>query len=234
MAFPKLGFLILLIGMQSLAAAESPYIAIHSKNSRFLFHSANYGEFFSVGSNSFMESAANIKMKTAFKAKSFKKIYEEQLQTYISFGFNSLGGWSNRDFLFGKLPYTLMLFDDDLYPREHPLKDCSGRSLPSGDADPLPNPLNDPFDPGYKRKLKEYFQKTVAPNTKDPALMFYWIGHEFGVGGSDYINLSAYTYSPGVQTEFGRWLKQKYRLISTLNAAWGSQEKSFEKLTHII
>jgi hypothetical protein len=81
-----------------LGAVQSDYITIKKTNERTLFYSKKYGSFFSVGSNSFMEAAENLQIKDLFKKKSIQKIYEEQFKLYQSFGFNSLGGWSNTDY----------------------------------------------------------------------------------------------------------------------------------------
>lgn len=173
MHFKMVVLVCFVISMKCLAAAETPYISIQLNDGRYLFHSKKQGDFFSVGSNSFMESAANLKMKTAFKARSLKTIYEEQLQSYLAFGFNSLGGWSNTEYLQGRLPYSVILFDDDFFPRASPLKDCAGKLLPSGDAEPLPNPLGDPFDKNYVEAVKIYLRQTISAIAIDPNLMLY-------------------------------------------------------------
>ena len=219
---------ILFAGVNALATNETDYIKIVEKDGRQLFHSKKFGSFFSVGSNSFMESAANLKMKDAFKAQPFADVYEEQFQSYLEFGFNTLGGWSNTEYLKGRLPYTVVLFDDEEYPHFAPLKDCKGNILPSGDADPLLNPFNDPFDPAYTAAVKKYLKTKVRPYAKDTSLMLYWVGHEFGIGGSDYVDLAKFTYSSGIQREFATWLKLKYGSIGAVESSWGLKAKKFE------
>lgn len=227
----KLGFALLsaVVVQVTGASDKSPYITLTQKNGHAYFSSKRYGTFFSVGSNSFMEAAANNPMKAVFRGGSLKKIYEEQLAEYESFGFNTLGGWSNTTGLRGRLPYTKVLFDDDEFPRAHPLIDCHGRALPSGDAEPLPNPVNDPFSPVYKRELQAYFAKVVRPYRADPALMLYWVGHEFGLGGSDAIDFSQYLHSPDIRQEFQNWLRNKYRTVEALSRAWKSSDATIEQ-----
>lgn len=210
------------------ASSKADYLVLKKQAGRYLFHSKKFGSFFSVGSNSFMESAANFKMKEAFEKQPLSAIYEAQFESYLEFGFNSLGGWSNTEYLRGRLPYSIILFDDEEYPRSSPFIDCKGNSLPSGDADPLPNPLNDPFDPSYVSALKQYLKVKVLPHAKDQSVMLYWVGHEFGIGGSDFIDLTKFTYSPGIKKEFAAWLKTKYRTVQDLQTAWKTTPKNFE------
>ena len=222
---------VLAIGYQTWADSGTDYIKIVKQDGRPLFQSKKFGIFFSVGSNSFMESAANLKMKEAFKHRSIDSIYEEQFKSYLEFGFNSLGGWSNTEFLKGRLPYSIVLFDDEKYPHASPLKDCKGNTLPSGDAQPIPNPFNDPFDQKYINDVKKYLKSKIQPVAHDTSLMLYWVGHEFGVGGSDYIDLAQFTYSKGVQEKFTAWLKKKYNSVSSIQTAWRVKGKSFEEIT---
>lgn len=81
--------------------------------------------------------------------------------------------------------------------------DCKRNKLPSGDAEPFPNPFTDPFtDPFDLENIKatqKYLNKKGQPHANDPSVMHFRIGHEFGIGGSYFINLRKFTYSQGVQ-----------------------------------
>lgn len=175
-----------------------------------------------------MDAGANVPLKKLFKKKYGQKLYEQEFSRVKKLGFNTLGGWSNTQYLKNRMPYGIVLFDDPDHPLNSPLKDFEGKKPPFADSD-VPCPIGDPYDPGYIEAVKKYLGKYVGKVKNDERLLMYWIGAEFGLGDTNAIDFSKYIYSSGVQKEFQTWLQSRYRTLTKLNKNWNTKFTSFQQ-----
>jgi hypothetical protein len=200
------------------------YIKIKKAGDRDVFHSKSLENFWSIGMNTFFTTYDNPDLKNIVVKADRKKLYQEQIKKLSKIGINTLGGWSNLEYLEEKMPYGIVLFDDDL-PLAGPLEDKAGNQLEFVNGSSLPMPVRDPYSAEYKAQVEDYIRRAVKPN--DPMLLCYWIGNEFKVGDTDALDFSNYIYSSGVSDRFTEFLKTRYQEIEKLNAKWGTAFADF-------
>lgn len=207
-------------------ASAGDFIKIRKYGERPLFHSKQFGAFWSIGMVTFMDSGANDPLKALFKKSDSKELYDQEFLRIQNLGFNTLGGWSNTEFLKSRAPYSVVLFDDPDHPLNWPLKDINNKPPSLADSE-APCPIGDPYDPEYLSALKKYLDKYVTPLSKDERLLMYWMGAEFGLGDTNAIDFSKYIFSHYVNAKFAGWLEEKYKSIEGLKSNWLIDAKSF-------
>ena len=174
----------------------------------------------------FMDAGANDPLRKLFAQTYSKTLYDDEFSRVQRLGFNTLGGWSNIEFLADRAPYGIVLFDDPDHPLKWPLRDAKGNPPPLADSE-VPCPIGDPYDPDYISALNAYLDRYVTKQKSDIRLLMYWIGAEFGLGDTNAIDFSQYIFSQGVRVKFSEWLTKKYLKVDNLNKRWTTNFISF-------
>ncbi len=137
---------------------------------------------------------------------------EIQLRRLDSWGFNTVGNWSDmRLYRNAQLPYTLNL----------PLPECPG-------LDGIPDVYSAEFEQG----MADLFRTDYAFAIKDPMCIGIFIGNEFRIGNGVSIArrvLESALEQPA-RKQFLAKLQAKYRSIDALNRQWNSNFASWGEL----
>lgn len=138
----------------------------------------------------------------------FEPWYELQPRRLDSWGFNTVGNWSDERFYRNpKQPYTLNL----------PLPKC-----------PYIGGVPDVFSAEFEAGMKDLFGKKYAFVIGDPWCIGVFIGNEFPFGPiADETQIARNTLECGpeqpARKAFLAELRKKYRSVDDLNRAWGSR-----------
>ncbi|CAM3272373.1 Glycoside hydrolase family 42 N-terminal domain-containing protein [Paenibacillus lactis] len=131
-------------------------------------------------------------------------------------GFNTIGNWSDADFI-----------RDSLLPYVYPLSD-----FPLTE-NRIFRDFPDVFSPEYERGSK-MFAAQLEPLLEDRRLIGYFMRNEPQWAFVDGLNLTRLMLESPVRfvskERFVEWMKDKYETNERLNAAWGSEYDSFERL----
>ena len=90
--------------------------------------------------------------------------------------------------------------------------------------------LCDPFDPEFRRRLRERLASAAPDLNARPAVFGICVGNEAHIEGNvASISSSGYVYSEACGREFVRWLRERYHGdVALLNRAWfGSRESEW-------
>lgn len=158
------------------------------------------------GSHIYLE---NIGKKYAKELDSWPDIQYRRLD---SWGFNTVGNWSDmRFYRNARLPYTLNL----------PFPKC-----PSLDGIP------DVYSVEFERGMENLFKADYAFVIGDPMCIGVFLGNEFRFGDNTAIARRVLKSAPEqpARKKFLAELQEKYRTIEVLNRQWGSDFASWEAL----
>ena len=82
--------------------------------------------------------------------------------------------------------------------------------------------LSDPFDPEWRRRLREMLAQRAAKLNARPAVFGICVGNEAHIEGNFAdISQAGFVYSPACGAELVRWLGERYNGdVDALNRAW--------------
>jgi len=144
-----------------------------------------------------------------------------------SWGFNTIGNWSDTQLRSGAVPYvtTTTLFGNY---NTVPNAGTTGDRLP------------DPFDPRFATSVSDRLEPTLRPALEDPFCLGHFVDNElnWGNNASDRarygVALGALGQNPGTspaRRALGALLEARYTTIDKLNAAWATQFASWAALS---
>lgn len=148
----------------------------------------------------------------------WKKTYPPVIhQRLRAWGINTIANWSSAEvYKLQKTPYTAVMF----YNAPKKLR-AHGSGFP------------DPFDPAFQKNLAAGAKQFLSASANDPWCIGYFIDNEMPWGGDTTLAVEALK-APADQPakiELIRWLKEhKHPTIEALNAAWGTDFVSYDKL----
>jgi hypothetical protein len=168
--------------------------------------------------------AANLERKYgADYVDRWRSVSLDRLQAW---GFNTIANWSEPElYALARVPYTATISLRGDYARVASGQDYWGK-------------MHDPFDPKFVAAVDESVRQTVGRYRDDPWCIGYFIDNEisWGSAGTDrqhfglvYGTLAGDDNSPAKQA-FVAQLKQRYRTIDRLVAAWGIPVSSWDAL----
>ncbi len=150
----------------------------------------------------------------------------ESLDRLRSWGFNTIGNWSDPAlFDLKRVPYTATIDLHGEYARVASGQDYWGK-------------MHDPFDPRFAAAVDESVRDAVGRYRNDPWCLGYFIDNEisWGSAGNDrqhfglvYGTLAGDKNSPAKKA-FVERLKKQYTRIETLNQSWGTNFASWEAM----
>jgi hypothetical protein len=133
----------------------------------------------------------------------------------IHAGFNTIGNWSDKDFISSaNLPYVLPMSD---FPRT---RKTVFRDFP------------DVFSPEYRQKAAE-FARQLRPYRNDPLLIGYFLRNEphWAMGDNNpAFEMFRVRESSFTKNKFVRWIMDRYPHIDSLNNAWNTSFSFFTDL----
>ncbi len=151
---------------------------------------------------------------------SWRQIHGERVHARLkSWGMNTIGNWSDENiYLQRKTPYTVAI-----HCQSKPIQGSSGYW----------GKFPDPFDPEFRKALKERFAKESGKSADDPWCVGYFVDNELDWGDATGL-AEAVLASPPEQCAkkvFVEFLREKYKNdISALNAAWGADYPDWNAL----
>lgn len=174
----------------------------------------SYKEAWSQGGREFSFEIANL--ITAF-GEQWRSDWEVLTDYRLrQWGFNTIGNWSNDQLIReSELPYVYPLVN---FPTT---KQTIFRDFP------------DVFSLEYERNA-ERFAKQLVPLREDPRMVGYFMRNEPHWAFVDRLDLTGLMLKSPVcyasKKAFIQWLREKYRTVEQLNAAWESTYEAFESL----
>ena len=165
---------------------------------------------------------ANLQRK--YGADYIPRFLEAVNQRLRSWGFNTIANWSDpRLHSLHEVPYTATIDIDGDFARVSSGIDYWGK-------------MTDPFDPRFREAVQRSLETHTAKYHDDPWCIGYFIDNEISWGGMgsdrEHFGLAIGTLKEGgaspAKQAFTRLLQQRYPSVAALNAAWGTQFKSWE------
>lgn len=159
----------------------------------------------------------NLRLKDGGSKKEvYAAFYDRVLKRLKSWGFNTLGNWTDRSVVAQKkLPYA-----DSLY--------INGEVIP-GDRGTW-RKFHEVFSPNFEKTLIAHIKKYRASSLNDPYCIGFFVDNELS-WGDDAGLVRGVLRSPAGQPSkiaFSERLKAKYGSVEKLNQAWGSSYRSWQ------
>lgn len=152
---------------------------------------------------------------------------EVTLQRLRSWGFNTIGAWSDWSSLRqGKIPYTVIVHIGGDHARVSSGIDYWGK-------------MHDPFDPRFEQSVRQAIQPVAQQVANDPYCIGFFVdnelswtgGHEEdGLYGLAFGALSEDASTSPAKRALLEQLRTRYPDISALNSAWGTHYESWDAL----
>ncbi len=152
---------------------------------------------------------------------------EVTLQRLRSWGFNTIGAWSEWELLrAGKIPYTVILHIGGEHARVSSGIDFWGK-------------MHDPFDPRFEQSVRQAIEAVAKRVGDDPYCIGYFIDNELswtggyeegGLYGLAFGALSEDAEQSPAKRALIEQLRTKYGTISALNSAWNTAYPDWETL----
>lgn len=168
---------------------------------------------------------ANIQRK--YGADWFARWQQTTLSRLLSWGFNTIGNWSDWAFYGnGRIPYCVNAWSQGAYPHVD-------TGLGAGGA------LPDPFDPGFAPALHTSLKAVADVVANDPYCIGYYVDNELSWTGPTgpnsrygiaYGTLKLDSAVSSAKSAFVAALQAKYSSITALNTAWGVNLASWTAL----
>ncbi|MGO9468144.1 MAG: hypothetical protein ACLQVF_28765 [Isosphaeraceae bacterium] len=169
--------------------------------------------------------AANL--ERAYGPNSFDRWRQTALDRLKSWGFNTVGNWSDHRFYRnGQIPYVATVWIHGDHARVGSGSDYWGK-------------MHDPFDPRFAESVKNSLRGVVVQVQGDPWCLGYFVDNELSWGGSGDeggrygLGLGALDLpkaSAPAKRAILEQLKKKHGEISHLNAAWNSSFSDWQAL----
>jgi hypothetical protein len=142
---------------------------------------------------------------------------EIQFKRIRSWGLNTLGNWSTPSQVL-KVPYFRYI------------RTGNARAIEGSEG--YWRQLPDPFDPSFRKGLRENFEKEIGVSAGDPWLIGYFVDHEHSWGDEVSLSLATLASPPDQPAKkvFIDTLRAKYGAIDKLNDAWNTNYPSWDEV----
>ena len=210
-------------GWTKIKGKATGFFHTEKKDGRWWLITPDGNVFLSIGVNiaRFSGDTAPSLGSSPYKTNVIKKFKNEKewriktVQLLDSWGFNTIGAWSDKfSDVDKKVPYIITL------------------NLGSaGSSDWRTRSFPDVFSPDFEQKLKDSISKARHEELlRDPYLIGYVLDNEIPWGPK--VIKDTFESKEGKKVLIG-FLKEKYKTISAFSTAWGIEAKNFEEIQHI-